>query len=188
MSKQQYSRQLLAVAVLGSIVVACTHKPSSIDQINEGLAPFSSTKKQTVAYVAGTKRTLAAADINSLAVAYTALQEKANAYSSFFVEAVTTSSFDPAKNSKCATDFANAIASFDKAFASLAITRRPVLDSAWVPAFAQSLQSRWNQYSSMIAKMTPQTKADLIADLKRETVWPNYEDIATEAVVPTPKH
>lgn len=48
---------------------------------------------------------------------------------------------------------------------------------------AQTLQAHWNQYNGALAKMSPQRKADLIAQLKRDTVWPNYEDIAKEALV-----
>ncbi|MBV8067683.1 MAG: hypothetical protein JO113_06880 [Candidatus Eremiobacteraeota bacterium] len=182
MSKQQFSRQIIMAAAIGLAAASCTHKTSADAQINQGFAPFSSTRNQAVALVYNTKRSLDAADVNNLAVAYTALQEKANAYAGFMVEAVTTSSFDSTRNSKYATDFANAIAAFDKSYATLTATRRQPIAETWVPSFAESLQTRWDQYDGYIAKMTPQQKADLIKDLKHATVWPNYEDIATEAV------
>lgn len=183
MSKQRTSRQrFIAVAILSLIAAGCAHKSSPGSQIDEAFGPFSTTRNQTVALAGSTKRSLDASDVNTLAVAYTALQEKANAYADFMVEAVTTSSFDPGRNTKYANDFASAIVSFDKSYASLVETHRTMLASSWVSPFAQSLQTRWNEYSGVIAKLTPQEKADLIKRVKRDTVWPNYEDIATEPV------
>jgi hypothetical protein len=182
MSKRQHLRQLLVAATLSFVAAACSHNNSPSAQINAGFAPFSSTRTQTVGLVANTKRSLGPADVNTLAVAYTALEEKANAYAGFMMEAVRTSSFDPVKNAAYSADFARAIASFDTTMGTLA-KRQPSVANAWVPTFAQSLQARWNQYSGAIAQMTPQTKMDLMADLKRATVWPNYEDIATEPLV-----
>ncbi len=183
MIEQQNSRPLAIAAVLCVILAGCAHNAGAAAQVNAGFAPFSSTRNQALALVAQTKPSLGAADVNSLAVAYTALQEKANAYSDFMVEAVTTSSFDQAKNAGYAADFAAAIAAFDKSFGALSAARKPVIASAWVASFAQTLQARWNQYSGLIAKMSPTTKAELIAELKRKTVWPNYEDIATQPLV-----
>ncbi len=183
MSKEQSFRQLLAAAVLGLVVAACSHTASPSAQINSGFAPYSSTRNQAVGLVASTKQSLGAADLNTLDVAYTDLEEKANAYASFMVEAIATSSFDAAKNDKYSADLATAIARFDKAFAPLSVTRRQTVAETWVPSFAQSLQAHWDQYSGAIAKMSPQSKAALIADIKRNTVWPNYEDIATEPLV-----
>jgi hypothetical protein len=135
-----------------------------------------------VGLVAYTKRSLGAEDLNTLAAAYTSLQEKANAYASFMVEAITTSSFDQTRNDKYAADLRNAIGKFDKAFSAVAPTRQRIAGT-WVPSFAQSLQTRWDEYNGLIAQMSPQTKANLIADIKRNTVWPNYEDISTQPVV-----
>jgi hypothetical protein len=167
---------MVALAVQG-----CSHKSAS-SQITSGVAPFSTTRNQAIGMVAYTKRSLGAADVNTLAVAYTALQEKANAYAGFMTEAVTTSSFDPARNAKYASDLSKAIANFNKSYDSIEASRHDVVPSNWVAPFAQTLQSRWDQYSGLIGQMSPQTKADLIADLKRQTVWPNYEDISTEPV------
>jgi hypothetical protein len=183
MSKREILRASLATAMLSFVVSGCAHNTSASAQIHDGFAPFSSTRNQTVALVANTKRSLGAADVNTLAVAYTALEEKANAYASFMIEAVTTSSFDSARNAKYAADLASAIGAFDKAFDSLVVTRRTMVAGNWVPSFAQGLQARWNQYSNVIAKLSPEKKATLVAELKRETVWPNYEDIATEPLV-----
>lgn len=184
MSNEPNSRRALILAATLSLVVAgCAHKAGESAQFHDGFAPFSSTRTAAVGLVANTKRSLGAADVNTLAVAYTALQEKANAYAGFMVEAVTTPAFDPTLNAKYADDFAKAISAFNKAFATLVTMRQTAIAGAWVPSFAQTLAARWNQYSGIIAKMSPQMKADLIARLKRETVWPNYEDIATEPLV-----
>lgn len=174
-------RWLIAALLLAVTVAGCSHRSQS-SQISSGLAPFSTTRNQAIGVVGQTKRSLAASDVNTLAVAYTALQEKANAYASFMVEAVTTSSFDAARNAKYASDLSKAIADFNKSYDALEAIHNDVVPRAWVTSFAQTLEGRWNQYSGVIAKMSPQTKAGLIADLKRQTVWPNYEDIATEPI------
>ncbi len=184
MSSPASDRRWLAAVVLAVTLAGCSHKSAS-SQISSGIAPFSTTRNQALGVVANTKRSLSAADVNTLAVAYTALQEKANAYASFMVEAVTTSSFDPARNAKYAADLSKAIADFNKSYDAMEAIHNDVVPGTWVTAFAQSLQARWNQYSGIIAKMSPQNKANLLADLKRQTVWPNYEDIATEPVKPT---
>jgi hypothetical protein len=186
MSNEQNSRRaLIHVAMLSLVVAGCAHNTSESAQLHDGLAPFSSTRTQAIGLVATTKPSLAAADLNTLATAYTSLEEKANAYAGFMIEAVTTSSFDQTRNAKYAGDFAKAISAFDKTFAGVKATHQTAIADAWVPSFAQTLATRWNQYSGVIAKMSPQTKADLITQLKRETVWPTYEDIATEQVVGT---
>jgi hypothetical protein len=168
--------------MLGILLGGCAHKAAST-QIQEGLSPFSAARNQAIALVANTKHSLDAASLNTLAVNYTSLEEKANAYASFMVEAVNTSSFDPNRNAAYAANLTKAIVAFNKAFAALIATKQTTIASAWVPPFAQTLQAHWNQYHGSLAKMSPQTKADLIAELKRETVWPNYEDIATETLV-----
>lgn len=174
-------RRWVVAIIIGITVAGCSHNTSS-SQISSGLAPFSTTRNQAVGLVSHTKRSLGASDVNTLDVAYTDLQAKANAYAGFMVEAVTTSSFDQARNTKYAADLEKAIAGFNKSYGSMEGARSNQITGNWVTPFAQSLQTRWDQYNGMIAKMSPQQKADLIADLKRQTVWPNYEDIATEPV------
>ncbi len=179
MNNEKNLRRLLVVIILSLGVAACSHTASPSAQVNSGFAPYSLTRNQAVGLVASTKQSLGAADLNTLDVAYTDLEEKANAYASFMVEAIATSSFDTAKNDKYSADLATGIAKFDKAFAPLSATHRQTVAGMWVPSFAQSLQAHWDQYNGAIAKMSPQTKAALIVDIKRDTVWPNYEDIAT---------
>jgi hypothetical protein len=183
MNKQEKAGALVVAALAILAAAGCGQKTASA-QIRDGFSQFSTARNQAVTLVAQTKRSLDAADVNTLAVSYTDLQEKANAYAGFMVEAVTTSSFDANRNAQYAADLSKAIAKFDKAYAAMLATRQTTtIAGAWVPTFAQGLQTRWDQYNGYIAKMSPQTKADLIKDLKRATVWPNYEDIATEALV-----
>lgn len=184
MSSPASDRRWIVAVLLAVTIAGCSHKSAS-SQISGGIAPFSTTRNQAIGVVASTKRSLGPADVNTLAVAYTALQEKANAYASFMVEAVTTSSFDPARNAKYAADLGKAIADFNKSYDTLEAIHNDVVSGTWLTPFAQTLQARWNQYSGIVAKMSPQNKADLLADLKRQTVWPNYEDIATEPVKAT---
>ena len=182
MSKETDSKRLVVVAMLSLVVAACSHTATPSSQVQDGFAPFSSTRNQAVGLVSNTKRSLGSEDANTLAAAYTALEEKANAYAGFMVEAITTSSFDLSRNTKYAADLTAAIAAFDRSVAPLSTTHQRALASAWLPTFAVSLQSHWDRYSGVIAQMSPQTKANLIAEIKRDTVWPNYEDIATEPV------
>jgi hypothetical protein len=73
-----------------------------------------------------------------------ALEEKANAYASFIVEAVTTSSFDPNRNAAYAANLANAIAAFNKAFAALVATKQTMITGAWVPPRRRSKRTGIN--------------------------------------------
>jgi hypothetical protein len=162
-----------------ALLSGCAHKAP---QYQDGLAPFSYARNQTVGLVSHAKRTLGPEDINTLAVAYTALEEKGNAYAGFMVESVSATSFDSARNQKYAGEFQAAIEAFDKSYGGLMATKQPMIASAWVPPFAQTLQTRWNQYSGAIARLSPQQKSDLVTTIKGQTTWPNYEDIATESV------
>lgn len=179
MSKHENPWLVAAATTLILLVGGCAHKAS---QFQDGLVPYTYTRNQTVGLVSHAKRSLGPADINTLAVAYTALEEKGNAYASFMVEAVSATSFDDTRNQKYAGDFQTAINTFDKSYAALMAAHQTMIASAWVPSFAQSLQTSWNHYNGTIAKMPPQQKLDLVNTLKRDTVWPNYEDIATEPV------
>jgi hypothetical protein len=175
----EHKNPWLAVAASATMLIAtgCTHKAA---QFQDSLAPFTYTRNVSVGLVAHAKRSLGAADVNTLDVSYTALEEKGNAYASFMVEAVSATSFDESRNQKYADDFQAAIDVFNKSYATLMATQQRMIASAWVPSFSQSLQKAWNQYDGAIAKMAPQQKLDLVNTLKHDTVWPNYEDIATE--------
>ncbi len=176
-------------AILGMLVAGgCTHRTTPAGELQAGIAPFTHTKDQTVALVATEKHSLGAEDLNSLTVAYTALEEKGNAYADFLVESVSVTSFDADRNKRCALNLSEAVNGFNKAFTAIASPKRPVapIQSAWIPGFAENIQAYWAKYTTAVAAMSPQTKADLIKQLKSETVWPNYEDIATEPLSGTP--
>jgi len=139
MSKQQNSsraRAIVIAAIFGTFLAACAHQPGG-NQVSDGLSPFNAARNQALSLVVSAKRTLDATDLNTLTVAYTGLEEKASAYASFIVEAVTTSSFDPNRNSQYAANLQQAIASFDKTFATLVTTKQTLVSSAWLPGFAQ---------------------------------------------------
>ncbi len=176
-------------AILGmAFAGGCTHRTTPAGELQAGIAPFAQTKDQTIALVAAEKRSLSAADLNSLTVAYTALEEKGNAYADFLVESVSVTSFDAGRNNRCASNLSEAVNGFNKAFTAIASPKRPVapIQSAWIPAFAENIQAYWAKYTTAVAAMSPQTKADLVKQLKSETVWPNYEDIATEPLASAP--
>lgn len=159
----------LAATASVVLVVGCAHKAP---QYQDSLTPFSYTRNETVGLVSHAKRSLGPADINTLAVVYTALEEKGNAYAGFMVESVSATSFDSARNEKYAGDFQTAIETFDKSYRTLMATKQTMIASAWVPSFAQTLQSRWTQYSGTITKLSPQQKSALVTTIKGQTIWP----------------
>jgi hypothetical protein len=176
--------------VFTSIVSGCAHHADPVRELNSAVAPFTLARNQTVGLVATAKHSLGASDLNTLAVAYASLEEKGNAYAGFLVEAVTDTSFDADLNAKYASSLAHAIRAFNKSFASVnpASQARASVQSAWLPAFSDSVAAYWKQYNTAVATFSPQTKADLIKQLKAETVWPNYENIATEALATPSPH
>ena len=138
--------------------------------------------------VATAKHSLGASDLNTLAAAYAALEEKGNAYAGFLVEVVSATSFDPDRNAKYASNVTQAIKTFNKSFATVSPSNQAgaSVQSAWIPAFADFVAAYWKQYQPAMESLSPQAKADLIKEVKAKTVWPNYENIATQPItVPT---
>ena len=180
MFQRNIAGQLLLVAVLLS---ACTHHQDPSGELRAGLAPFTTTRTQTVQLVSGMKRSLGPADLNTLAVSYTALEEKANAYVTFMADTVRSSSFDAARNVTCSQQLVAAIDKFNKTLPGLLPPKDPTrVPSAWVLPFADTIQARWNAYSASSAATDPDSQATLLKQLRAETFWPNYEDIATEPI------
>jgi hypothetical protein len=135
--------------------------------------------------ISATKRALGAQDINTLSAAYMALQENANAYAGFLVEAASADSFDTARNARCSADLADleqATDAFRKTFATVGTSRGTAAlpSSSWVPPFASSIGVNSNRYKAVVAQVSPGAKLTLLKQMKAETVWPNFEDIATE--------
>lgn len=152
--------------------------------MNSAVSNFTIARNQSVGLVTTAKRSLGASDLNTLAVAYGSLQEKGNAYAGFLVEAVTDASFDAGKNAKYASDLTQAIKAFNKSFASVRTANQAgvSVQSGWIPAFSHSVADYWKRYNTAAASVSPRARAEFVKQLKAETVWPNYEDIATETV------
>lgn len=186
-SKARYALSgiFLGFAFLGG----CAHHTNAAQELNSAVAPFADSRDQTVGLVARDKHALDAADLNSLAVAYTPLEEKANVYAHFLVLSVGSASFSADQNNQCALDLAAAINSFNKAFATLGSSKQssPAVSSAWVAPFAASVASYWGKYGTAATDASSQARTDLANQLRSKMLWPNYEDIATESLV-TPPH
>lgn len=176
--------------LFAALVSGCSHRTDPAQELNSALAPFSQARDQAVYLVATAKHSLGASDLNTLAVSYATLEEQGNAYAGFFVEAVTDSSFDADRNAKYASNLTEAIKTFNKSLASVSPPSQAgvSVQSAWIPAFSNSVTAYWKQYQAAIAGLSPQSRADLAKKLKARTVWPNYENIATESLsTPTPR-
>ncbi|HEX3670871.1 MAG TPA: hypothetical protein VHT92_04110, partial [Candidatus Cybelea sp.] len=84
--------RILGVLCVAALLAGCNHKaPDATAQVKSALAPFTAGRDQATALVAAQKQSLGAADLNTLEVAYTALEAKGNAYAGFIVEAATAS-------------------------------------------------------------------------------------------------
>jgi hypothetical protein len=180
-----FSAVLLGVLLLSG----CAHHPSPAQELSAGIAPFTDSRDQTIRVVVSSKHSLGAADLNSLAVAYTPLEERANAYAHFLVVSVNSASFSADQNKQCASDLTAAINAFNKAFTGIASSQQAAstVSSAWVAPFAATIAADWGEYGAAIGGMSSQAKADLTNQLRNKTLWPNYEDIATESLA-TPPH
>jgi hypothetical protein len=174
----------------GALLAGCTHHADPARELSSAVAPFSQARDRAVGLVANAKHSLGAADLNTLAASYAPLEESGNAYAGFLVEAVTATSFDSDRNAKYASSLAQAIKTFNKSFASISPPSQAgaTVPSDWIPAFSDSVAAYWRQYRVALGNLSLQAKADLVKELKAKTVWPNYENIATEAAsTPTPR-
>jgi hypothetical protein len=183
------NRQLFTTLVLVlTALAACAHRAEPAGDFNSAVAPFTSSRDEALRLVGTAKHMLDASDLNSLTVAYTALEERGNGYASFLVEAVNDASFSGDKNARYAADLADAIQKFNAKFKSIAPVdlRYAPVEVAWVGPFAGKMNDYWNRYHAALPALTPERKADLIKRLKAETVWPNYENVATVETVAKP--
>jgi hypothetical protein len=155
---------MLAAAALG----ACAHHTAPVRTLQAQLTPFEQTRTQAISLVTKAKRVMDPMSINQLEVAYTDLEVKANSYTGFIVESVDVGALDVRKNATYAADLTKAIDGFNQSYNTLrtsALSGQPPvadLSAGWVPSFA-------NEQKTAVAER-----------IKRETVWPNFEDIATE--------
>jgi hypothetical protein len=179
---------LIRTCLAALLVTGCTHHTAATSNaLSEKLAPFAQTRNQAIAMVTDAKHAFDAPSINQLMLAYTDLETKSNAYAGFLVEATNVDSFDTQKNDEYAARLRNAIAAFNVTYTTLA--RQSLvnpkgntrLSDTWVAPFAQSVQAYWTRYHNALAS-SPQTVAYVAQQIKSDTIYPNFEDIATERV------
>jgi hypothetical protein len=181
----------LACICLAALAIAgCAHdRVANTNELGGKLTPFMQTRSQAIAMVTNAKRTFDAQSINQLMLAYTDLELKSNSYAGFLVEAAKIGSFDASKNDDYAFQLRRAIGAFNVTYATLSSasptppkTSDPTwLSDAWVAPFAQSVQAYWERYHNTRAS-SPQTVAYVTQQIKNDTIYPNFEDIATERV------
>jgi hypothetical protein len=175
---------------LVTVTAGCAHRTNPSDELQRQLAPFTQTRNQTVALVKTAKHSLGPLSLNRLQVSYSDLEIKANEYAGFLAESVNVNSFDADRNNQYSGKLKAAIDAFENSFETFDPTQVQAMNisSAWVPAFADSVKAYWTRYHTSLTTASPQAKAALIRQLKSDTVWPNFENIATEPVsaAPTP--
>jgi hypothetical protein len=180
----------LACACLAAVaIVGCTHSGAGTTNLGDKLAPFAQTRSQAIAMVTNAKRAFDAPSINQLMLAYTDLELKSNAYAGFLVESAKIGAFDAPKNDRYAFELRGAIDAFNVTYATLqSASQTPAknagstwLSDSWVAPFAQSVQAYWERYHDTLAS-SPQTVAYVTQQIKSDTIYPNFEDIATERV------
>ncbi|MBV8081894.1 MAG: hypothetical protein JOY86_02825 [Candidatus Eremiobacteraeota bacterium] len=187
MKQREHRSAGVACGLALALLIAGCNRPAAQSSLGADLAPFAKTRNQAIAMVTDAKRTLDAASINQLMLSYTDLQEKSNAYAGFLVEAASAGSFDSSKNDAYASQLRQSIDGFNVAYAGLesgAMVRTKSssmwLADGWLPSFAQHVQSNWQRYHDA-AGVTP-GGGSIAAEIKSQTVYPNFEDIATESV------
>jgi len=190
--KTMHNRTLASTLILAAfaalLVSGCTHHTAATpSELSERLAPFAQTRNQAIAMVTSAKRAFDAPSINQLMLAYTDLEIKSNAYAGFLVESADVDSFDSQKNDGYAAQLRSAIAAFNVTYATLSkgalVSPKGSawLSDTWVAPFAQSVQAYWERYHAALAS-SPQTVAYVTQQIKSDTIYPNFEDIATERV------
>jgi hypothetical protein len=183
-----------AVAAFGLMccftLADCARQTSAGDSVAKGLMPFTTSRDQAIALVVAAKHSLGAEDLNTLALAYSDLQQKANAYSDFLVRSTGGTSFDASQNTAFALTLGKSIAAFNKTFATVSpqsMTGASVQGN-WVGDFSTSIAAFWSQHQAQIVSLSPDTRTNLVKQMKTETVWPNYENIATETITRAAPH
>jgi hypothetical protein len=180
----------LTCACLAALaIVGCTHSGAGTTNLGDKLAPFARTRSQAIVMVTNAKHAFDAGSINQLMLTYTDLELKSNAYAGFLVESAKIGTFDTRKNDEYAFGLRNAIDAFNVTYATLQsasptpakTTSSTWLSDAWVAPFAQSVQAYWEQHHDTLAS-SPQTVAYVTQQIKSDTIYPNFEDIATERV------
>lgn len=183
-----HKARLCGLVFIAAIAAGCAHHVDPATELHRQVAPFTQTRDQTIALVKEAKHSMDPASLNDLNVAYASLEGKANGYAGFLVEAASVASFDATKNNDYAAKLTKAIESFNSSYATINPQQASAskLSSTWIPPFADSVKSYWDRYHTTIATASPQMKSTLMQQLKSDTVWPNFEDIAPQPLSPTP--
>lgn len=187
-SMMKRTHRLAMIAVLAAATLsACAHSSQPARTLQAQLTPFEQTRTQAISLVTKAKHVLDPMSINELDVAYTNLEVKANDYTGFIVESVNVGGLDASKNAAYAANLKKAIDDFNRSYNTLRVsaptpgqTAAASLSSDWIQPFAGAVQSDWDRYHNAIAQAPTDRKTALTQQIKRETVWPNFEDIATE--------
>src|SRR5581483_2333587 len=147
------NRQLLTTLTLAIVALAaCGHRTETAGPINSAVAPFEQSRDEALRLVGSAKTLSGADDLNSLTVAYTALEERGNGYASFLVSAIDDGSFSPEKNAAYASGLVAAIQKFNTAFKAIAPSdlQGMTVDTAWVAPFSASVNDYWNRYHTAL--------------------------------------
>ncbi len=179
-----------ALVIVAFVVAGCNRHVDPTQALHSQVAPFTQTRDHTVAMVTAAKHTLDPPSLNQLNVSYAALEAKGNEYAGFLVESVSIASFDAMRNDQDASSLKKAIDDFNASLGTISpkVAGTDRLSTAWVPDFASSVKTYWDRYHANVATATPQTRDALIKQLKSDTVWPNFEDIATQPLSAPPTH
>ena len=143
--------------------------------------------------VAG-KASLDSGSLNQLGICYGDLRSKSEQYTQFIAGIVQSSSFDSAQNQADARSLALAIASYNDCLLKLqkvaatksATPSLSLLDADWVPAFGRAVDSYWNRDGSKVKLLSPDARASVVAQIMRETAWPDFATKPARQVVRRP--
>lgn len=166
-----------AVALTGA---GCGQKAAS--GIISDFAPLQHTRDQAGANAAAGKASLDPASLNQLGICYGDLRSKSEQYMQFIAGVVQSSAYDSAQNQAGARSLALAIASYNDcllklqkvAAAKSATPSLSLLDADWVPAFGRAVDSYWNRDGSKVKLLSPNARASVVEQIKRETAWPDF--------------
>jgi hypothetical protein len=178
-------RPLIAflVGTLALTGAGCGQK--AVSEIMSDFAPLLHLRDEAGANVSAGRASLDSASLNQLGVCYGDLRGKSEQYTQFIAGIVQSSSFDSAQNQADARSLALAIASYNDcllklqkvAAAKSATPSLSLLDADWVPAFGREVDAYWNRDGSKVKLLSPDARANVVEQIKRETAWPDFATI-----------
>ncbi len=169
-----------AVALMGT---GCGQKAAS--EIMSDFGPLLHMRDQAGAHAVAGKASLDSGALTQLGICYGDLRGKSEQYTQFIAGIVQSSSFDSAQNQADASSLALAVASYNDcllklqkvAAAKSATPSFSLLDAGWVPAFGRAVDSYWNRDGSKVKLLSPDARASVVEQIKRETAWPDFATI-----------